>query len=107
MNHENKERQCRWLNLDNAEAKKLLNCGKTEIGLKCRETCGCGEAISLQTGPCEDRKGEWKTNEGDTRTCEWLDRNFPVERRQQNCGLTEIGVMCQCKCQELIQDTHE
>ena len=81
-------------------------CG-AEIGLKCRETCGCGEAISLQTGPCEDRKGEWKTNEGDTRTCEWLDRNFPVERRQQNCGLTEIGVMCQCKCQELIQDTHE
>lgn len=79
----------------------------TEIGLRCRETCGCGEDFSLETGSCKDYKGEWKTNEGDTRTCEWMDRKFPMERRQQNCGLTEIGVMCQCKCQELIQDTHE
>ncbi len=62
------------------------------------------------TGPCEDKKGEWKTSDGDTRTCEWMDRNFPIERRQQNCGLTEIGVMCQCKCLDvldMVQDTHE
>ncbi len=78
-----------------------------EIGLRCRETCGCGEAHSLGTGPCQDYKGEWKTNEGDKRTCDWMDRKFPMERRQRNCGLTEIGVMCQCKCQELIQDTLE
>ena len=56
---------------------------------------------------CEDKKGEWKTNEGDTRTCEWMDRRFPRERRQNNCGITEIGVMCRCKCLELIQDEHD
>ena len=36
-----------------------------------------------------------------------MDRNDPMERLQQNCGKTEIGVMCQCKCAGLIQDTHE
>lgn len=80
----------------------------TEIGLRCRATCGCSDGAPLATRTtCEDIKGEWKTNEGDTRTCEWMDRRFPRERRQNNCGITEIGVMCQCKCLELIQDEHD
>ena len=33
-----------------------------------------------------------------------MDRNYPRERRDRNCGKTEIGVMCQCKCSEAIQD---
>ena len=134
VNHEENSKHCRWLDFDgeiNAEAKKMLNCGKegkfnllttdtthaaansltliadTEIGLKCRETCGCGDATSLETTTCEDKSGEWKTNDGDKRTCEWMDRNYPRERRDRNCGKTEIGVMCQCKCQELIQDAHD
>ena len=35
--------------------------------------------------------------------CDWMDRKFPAERRELNCGKTEIGVMCQCKCSEPIQ----
>jgi hypothetical protein len=109
MNHENNFRQCRWLDIDGeiiADAKKMLNCGKTEIGLKCKETCGCGEDTTLETTTsCEDKKGLWKTHEGDVpRMCDWMDRKFAVERRELNCGKTEIGVMCQCKCSEPIQD---
>ena len=107
MNHENKLRQCRWLDFDgeiNAEAKKLLNCGKTELGLKCKARCGCGEAGLLTESSCEDKKGLFQTHEGGTpRMCDWMDRKFPVEKRELNCGKTEIGVMCQCKCSEPIQ----
>ncbi len=106
-NHENKFRQCRWLDFDGeirAEAKKLINCGKTQIGLKCKETCGCGEAGSHTGSSCEDKKGLFQTHEGGSpRTCNWMDRKDPVERRELNCGKTEIGVMCQCKCSEPIQ----
>ena len=53
------------------------------------------------TTKCEDKKGLWQTHERDEgRTCEWMDRKFGVERRELNCGKTEIGVMCQCKCSE-------
>ena len=109
MNHEDKWRQCRWLDFDgeiNAEAKKLLNCGKTEIGVRCRETCGCGEGALRTESSCEDRNGLWKTHEGgnaSSRMCEWMDRKFQVERRELNCGKTEIGVMCGCKCSEPFQ----
>ena len=103
--HDKKWRQCRWLAIDgdiSSEAKKLLNCGQTQIGFKCRETCGCSDIASLErTAKCEDKKGLWQTHEKDEgRTCEWMDRKFGVERRELNCGKTEIGVMCQCKCSE-------
>jgi hypothetical protein len=105
LNHDGNWRQCRWLAIDgeiSSEAKKLLNCGQTQIGFKCRATCGCSDIASLEgTTKCEDKKGLWQTHERDEgRTCEWMDRKFGVERRELNCGKTEIGVMCQCKCSE-------
>ena len=105
--HDGRFRQCRWLDYDGeiiAEAKKRLNCGQTELGHKCMATCGCDSNAALKfTTACEDGKGEWMTHERDVpRTCEWMDRKSPGERRELNCGKTEIGVMCQCKCSEPI-----
>ncbi|KAL3810584.1 hypothetical protein ACHAXA_002448 [Cyclostephanos tholiformis] len=44
LTHRGTYRKCRWLNQDdsdNAKEKKELNCGITEIGMNCLETCPC------------------------------------------------------------------
>ena len=105
LNHDNNWRQCRWLDIDgeiSSEAKKRLNCGRTQCGFKCRKTCGCGDNASFErTAKCEDKKGLWQTHEDDGigRTCDWMDRKDGAERREKNCKQTEIGVMCECKCE--------
>jgi hypothetical protein len=36
-----------------------------------------------------------------------MDGEFAAERRELNCGITEIGLLCQCKCQQQIQDAND
>ena len=36
-------RQCRWLNRNDVNEKGDRNCGATEIGLCCLESCPCGD----------------------------------------------------------------
>ena len=38
LTHMNTLRRCRWLNLDNVEERRALNCNATEMGLICLES---------------------------------------------------------------------
>ncbi|KAL9191367.1 hypothetical protein ACHAXT_001073 [Thalassiosira profunda] len=52
LTHMGTLRQCRWLNRDDndtSEEKKLLNCGITEIGQNCFESCPCEPVLVQRT----------------------------------------------------------
>ena len=120
-------RQCRWLNRDNIEEKKELNCGITDIGLNCLESCPCTAEMKAHVekldsdptdfptisptlpptlGPvsvayaCQDEEGEFLTDRGTLRQCRWLNRDDIEEKKESNCGITEIGRHCleSCPC---------
>jgi hypothetical protein len=102
--------QCRWFNRDGdgltISDKKKLNCHITEIGMNCLGTCGCIGASSVpwevEDTPieqCIDPTGLFETNvPGNMEQCEWLDSDNSDEKKQLNCGLTEVGNACICRC---------
>jgi len=115
--HDGKIRKCRWFNRGDIEYKLKMNCHITEIGLKCRESCGCGNGNSTQSLDtisnydfddndeeendgieCVDERGAWMTSDRVRKQCDWLERFHPMERKQLNCGKTEIGLKCSCMC---------
>lgn len=101
LTHMGTYRACRWFNRDDIEEKKRLNCHSTEIGLNCEETCGCLPSVmgeEVKPTVCIDPNGPFETHEGETRQCEWLDRGDVSERKELNCGITEIGLNCICRC---------
>ena len=118
------QRKCRWFNRDNIDEKNKLNSHITEIGMKCLETCGCLrystdtnstdtlEENEAQVPPepvvkkeeCVDERGAWETNEGQRKQCDWLDRFRADERKELNCGITEIGLKCRCRCPKSDHD---
>ena len=78
--HTGNLRQCRWLRLDNIQEKLRLNCGITQIGLNCLETCPCGKditpapttdyattVIKQRQDRCRDHDGEFETHMGTLR----------------------------------------
>ncbi|KAL7545879.1 hypothetical protein ACHAWF_009234 [Thalassiosira exigua] len=126
LTHIGTRRQCRWFNRDgvneneDADEKLLLNCGITEIGKHCLETCPCdastGSVILAPaavpttvdlvptTDLCVDGDGEYLTHMGTLRACRWINRDgvddneSAEEKRLFNCGATELGMNCLGSC---------
>ena len=101
--------KCRWFNRDGdgltVADKKKLNCHITEIGMNCLGQCGCIGVSStssweVEVKPidrCNDPTGLYETHEsGQLQKCDWLDESD--ERKKLNCGLTELGNACICRC---------
>mmetsp|Transcript_20130 Transcript_20130/g.43719 ORF Transcript_20130/g.43719 Transcript_20130/m.43719 type:complete len:1029 (-) Transcript_20130:138-3224(-) len=68
LTHMGTLRQCRWFNRDDAEEKKELNCGITEIGLNCLESCPCEAPIALLEEKLEGVLQEEQIEDGVTGT---------------------------------------
>jgi hypothetical protein len=137
LTHKDLYRKCHWLNHDDilsAEEKKQVNCGITEIGLNCLESCPCDESNeALDSVPiddagtdddlkeeldglvedeCQDKDGEFLTHRGTYRQCRWLnqdDLDSAEEKKDFNCGITEIGLSCleSCPCDVLDDEVDE
>ena len=87
-----------------------LNCHITEIGMKCLGTCGClgessaWEVVDKSGDRCKDPIGPFETHESDEfRQCDWLDTGNSIEKKELNCGLTELGNACICRCAPFMQ----
>lgn len=139
LTHKDLYRKCHWLNHDDilsAKEKKEANCGITDIGLHCLESCPCdvsnealdnvpiddavtddddhimGELDGLVEDECQDQEGEFLTHRGTYRQCRWLnqdDLDSAEEKRDFNCGITEIGLSCleSCPCDVLDIEVDE
>lgn len=74
--------------------------------MNCLETCGCvdNKSASLevedkQSDICQDPTGLFETHEpGELEQCDWLDLDNSDEKKELNCGLTELGNKCICRC---------
>ncbi|KAL3796297.1 hypothetical protein HJC23_008617 [Cyclotella cryptica] len=103
-------RKCRWFNRDgdgfDVADKKRLNCHITEIGMNCLATCGCldnepqaWEVEDKQAEICKDPSGLFEIHDSDKlEPCDWLDTENSDEKKKLNCGITEIGNKCICRC---------
>ena len=138
LTHKDLYRKCHWLDHEDilsAKEKKQVNCGITEIGLNCLESCPCNEsnealdnvpiddAITddddlmeeldgLAEDECQDKEGEFLTHRGTYRQCRWLnqdDLDSAEEKKDFNCGITEIGLSCleSCPCDVLDDEVDE
>ena len=64
------------------------------------------------TRNCQDMEGEYFTHRGTYRKCRWLnqdDRDSAEEKKELNCGVTEIGLNCleTCPCDILQEESDE
>ncbi|KAL3780518.1 hypothetical protein ACHAW5_007164 [Stephanodiscus triporus] len=70
-----------------------------------------GESIASEEH-CQDKEGEYITHRGTYRKCRWLNRDDlenVEEKKEMNCGITEIGLNCleSCPCDILEGDFEE
>lgn len=61
-----------------------------------------GNPTTAEAEECQDKEGEFETHAGTLRQCRWLNRDggegTTEEKKEQNCGVTEIGLNCLESC---------
>ena len=73
--------------------------------MNCLGFCGCigsstssWEVADKPIRYCKDPTGAFKNEDGDLKQCDWLDTENSDDKKKFNCGLTELGNACICRC---------